>query len=352
MKSSKRTIRFLSLLLAVAMFCGLVACSRKKADETTSAVPVRVYTLNGTTGFGIARLWDLAAQNAFAGETYEISVKTDAATEVIPALITGDVDIAMLSTNAAALACNKTDGGVQILAINTLGCLYLLTNDGSEIRSWNDLHGKTVHVPAQNPAVLFSYLCEQNGLVPGTDLTIDSESYVAPAALKDRFALGATVKGKPGSDEVSIVVLPEPMATLARATANKNGVTVRTAMDLTEEWNKLPGKAGTLVQGCAVVRKAFADAHPEVIVDFLNAYRDSIAYLNESPAEAAQLIAKYEIFANAAVAESAIPKCNVTYLDGDVMKAAMQTYLGILYDVNPSSIGGILPVDGFYYTKK
>ena len=51
----------------------------------------------------------------------------------------------------------------------------------------------------------------------------------------------------------------------------------------------------------------------------------------------------------AAVAKVAIPNCNLTYMDGDEMKAAIQGYLQVLYDANPKSVGGSMPDDGFYY---
>ena len=84
-----------------------------------------------------------------------------------------------------------SEGGVVVLAVNTLGCLYLLTNQNATVTSFEDLRGKTVYVPAQNPTFIFTYLCKQNGLNVGTDITIDSTTYAQPAALKDAVAAGA-----------------------------------------------------------------------------------------------------------------------------------------------------------------
>ncbi len=320
-------IRIFSLLLAILMLSTLLVSCKEEAPET-----INIYTLNGTTGFGIAKL-----MNDNDGK-YTITVKTDAA-EVTAALINGDVDIAALPTNAAANVYNKTQGGVKILAVNTLGCLYLLTKDGTTVTSFADLKGKTVYVPAQNPTFIFTDLCKKNGLVPGTDITIDSTSYAQPANLRDAVAAG----------KVDIAVLPEPMVTIAINSGKQNNVTIKNAMDLTVEWDKV-NAPGSLAQGCVVVRTEFLEKYPEAVKEFLAAYRASVEFVNTNTAEAAQMIEAKGIFQKAAIAEKAIPKCNIKYLDGADMKAAMSTYLTVLHGINPQAVGGALPGDDFYYT--
>lgn len=177
-------------------------------SEAADGTEMRIYTLNGTTGFGMAKLM-ADAKAGTTKENYTFSVKSEAS-EVTAALINGSADIAALPTNAAANVYNKTDGKVTVLAVNTLGCLYLLTNQNATVTSFADLKGKTVCVPAQNPTFIFKYLCEQNGLKVGTDVIIDSTSYAKPADLKDAVAAG----------KVDIAVLPEPMVTIAINAAN------------------------------------------------------------------------------------------------------------------------------------
>ncbi len=355
-------LRILSMLCVLAMLFALAACATNDnsvvADTTTDSAgtdatgpaveddtvrdpaDVKIYTLNGTTGFGMAKLMEDVANGVITTDNYTIEVKTDPATDILPALINGSVDIAALPTNAASTVYNKTSGGVKILAINTLGCLYLVTTDGSSVTSLADLEGKTVYVPAQNPTFLFTHLLQANNLAD--KVTVDSSSYSAPADLKDAVAAGT----------VAIAVLPEPMVTIAKAAATKAGKTVTVALDLSAEWDKIPNEAGTLVQGCVVVRSAFLEEHPETVAEFLTYYKASVEYVNTNTEEAAALIAKHGIFAQEAVAKAAIPKCNIAYMDGEEMKAAMQVYLNILYNVKAASIGGALPADDFYYIGK
>ncbi len=319
--------KFIALLLALV--CALPLFS-SCSDEPEV---IRVWTLNGTTGFGMAKMMDDNNDN----ELYEFAVKSDAS-DVTAALIAGDVDIAALPTNAAANVYNKTNGGVKILAVNTLGCLYVVAKDGVTVNSIEDLRGKTVYAPAQNPTFIFTDICKKNNLTPGTDITIDSASYAKPDALRDALATGA----------VEIAVLPEPMVTIAVSKAKTNNVTLSVALDLSTEWDRV-NTPGSLVQGCVVVRTEFLEEYPEAVEEFLAEYKKSVKYVNENPADAAQKIETAGIFAQAAIAEKAIPKCNVAYLDGADMKAKMEVYLRALMEINPAAIGGELPDADFYY---
>ena len=340
-------IRLLSIVLVAVLLFSMVSCNffNNEKDEEEApkgeATPINIYTLNGTTGFGMAKLMN----DAKAGTTtqkYAFNVKADAS-DVTAAILNGSADIAALPTNAAANLYNKSNGGVVVLAVNTLGCLYLLTNQNATINSFDDLRGKTVYAPAQNPTFIFTYLCRQNGLEIGKDITIDSTTYAQPAALKDAVAAGM----------VDIAVLPEPMVTIAinAAKSTNNGTVITNAMDLTAEWNNVSPE-GSLVQGCVVVRRAFLEANPKAVENFLSEYKTSIEYLSTDLDSASQMIVDNGIFTNAGVAKKALPNCNVCFLDGEAMKTAMETYLGVLYGINANSIGGKLPADDFYYARK
>ena len=341
-------LRIFPLVLTLLMLLTLCACQNGSGNAAVttnptsdqgdpSPVKVNVYSLNGTTGFGMAKLMNDAKSNAFPNIDYQFTVKSDAS-DVTAALINGEADIAALPTNAASNVYNATKGEVVILAVNTRGCLYLLTNGNASVSSFADLRGKTVYVPAQNPTFIFTYLCQQNGLEVGKDIIIDSTSYAAAANLKDAVAAG----------KVDIAVLPEPMVTIATNAAKQNNVTITNAMDLTAEWDKVT-TPGSLVQGCIVARKAFVQNYPETVSAFLTAYEASINYLSTNVEEAAQMIVDNGIFNSAPVAKNAIPKCNICYLDGAEMKAAMEVYLNILYNIKAASVGGKLPAADFYY---
>ena len=344
------TKKLLALLLILAMISALAACGQTQsttADSEASAsaaeipaadepaaydseLPVNIMVLNGTTGFGMANLI-YAAQNGEAALNYNFSVETDTST-ITAALVNGSTDIAALPTNAASALYNKTGGGVQVLALNTRGVLYLVSDGSVEINGFADLEGQTVYVPAQNPTFIFEYLCSQNGLNPGENIIIDN-TYAQPADLNAAVSSG----------EVSLAVLPEPMVTVALSANEK----LSAVLDLTAEWDNV-APAGSLVQGCVVVRTDFAKEHSAELACFLDEYGASVEALSSDIQGSAEKIQETGIFAKAPVAAKAIPNCNVCFITGTDMKAALSTFLDIMYDVAPASVGGAIPGDDFY----
>ncbi len=323
-----RFTKYLILFCAMALFiCALPSC------EKSDSQAVNVYVLNGTTGFGAAKLIDDAANGA-TKLNYNFTVETDAI-NVQSALINGDADIAALPTNAAAALYARTDGEIMIAAVNTLGVLYLMSS-GEKIDSMDELRGKTVYCPAQNPAYIFEAICRGAGLTVGEDIFIDT-AYAAPADLR-----AALVSGK-----VDIAVLPEPMVTIAQG-ANKK-LTVE--LDLTAEWEKIYGE-GSLMQGCVVVRREFAEKYPEKVEKFLEEYQKSIDFTNEYPDKAAACIVSRGVFAGKAeIAKKAIPNCNIKYVDGEEMSVCLDKFFKTLHSVEPKSVGGQIPDADIYYVK-
>ena len=314
----KTKLTALLLILALA-FCALSACAFAEGDA------VRVYTLSGTTGFG------MAGMIADAKPDYAFTVETDPSV-VTAALVSGDCDIAALPTNAAAALYNKTEGKVQVLALNTRGVLYLVTDGSEKIESIADLNGKTVYAPAQNPSFIFAALCGKNGVEPNID-----NSYAQPAELNAAVAAG----------KVSLAVLPEPMVTVAKSQNQELSV----ALDLTAEWDKVM-EPGSLVQGCVVVRREFAEQNPEAVKAFLADYEASVKLLSEDVQAAAEKIEAAGIFNKAAVAAKAIPNCNICFVTGEEMQTQLSAFLQAMLDTAPQSVGGKMPGEDFYCVLK
>lgn len=328
MKNIAKILISLTLIMTFALT--LVACNIPD-DNSGTEMPesINIATLNGTTGFGMAKLM-ADAINSDSALKYNVEVQSDAAV-INAALISGELDIATLPTNAAANLYAKTNGKIKILAVNTLGVLYVVANEeNSNIKTLADLEGKTVYCPAQNPTFIFKGLCEKANV----NVTIDSTTYAQPADLRTAVVAGA----------VEIAVLPEPMVTIAKS-ANKS---LTVALDLTAEWDKV-FPAGSLMQGCVVARTEFIQQYPEAVERFLSDYEASVNYVNTNTEDAANLIVEAGIFEKAPIAKAAIPKCNIKYVDGKDMAEALDVFFETLYGINPKSVGEKLPDSGIYY---
>jgi NitT/TauT family transport system substrate-binding protein len=291
--------------------------------------------MTGPTGIGLVSLMD-KSENGETAQKYDFSLYASAQ-EIIPLLVKGELDIAAIPANLAAIQFNKNDALVQAIAINNLGVLSILEK-GNSITSVADLKGKVIYAPASGkgavPEYALNYILTQNGLDPSKDVTVEWKTEVTEII--------ATLKK---SDE-GIALLPQPAAT--NALNNVEGL--HEAININDAWNAL-GLDSKLVTGVIVVRTAFAQANPEAVVKFLEEYEQSTKFVNENLKDGAKLVAKYKI-ASEAIAIVSIPKCNITFIKGDAMKTVLSAYLKTLFDENPASIGGVLPADSFYYVEK
>ena len=325
----KTTIKLICALIAVLMIIPITLTACSKPDDE---LEIKVYALNGTTALGMAQMKS-NADNDTDEMNYNIEF-FPSADVITGAIITGECAIAALPTNVAAKLYKKSEGKIQLLALNTLGVLYVLDTTGN-VKSLDDLRGKTVYVPGtgSNPEYVTAALLEGAGLKVGTDVIVDGTTYASPDALQAAVIAGTA----------EIAVLPEPKVTVV--TSSADNVTV--ALDLTAEWEKLYGE-NTLVQGCLVVNKAFADEHPAELKKFLKDYKASVDFISAGSDEAIEMIVNAGILPKAGVAKKALPKCNICCITGNDMKDAISVFYQKLYDYDSKSIVA-LPDEGFYY---
>lgn len=352
----KRMKKISAILLAFAMTASMLAgCGSSAADssseeqtqsesqsgaqETESEpVDVNVTALKGPTAMGMVQMMDDADNGKIDSENYQFTIAASI-DEVTPAISQGETDIAAVPANVSSVLYNKLEGGVQVLAINTLGVLYIVEN-GDTVQSVADLRGKTIYASGKGatPEYALNYILQENGIDPASDVTIEwkSEHSECVAAL--------------AQDPSGIAMLPQPFVTTAQA----QNPDLRVALDLTEEWDKIQENAenpSALLTGVVIVRTEFAKEHPEAVSDFMERYKSSVEFVNENVDEAAQLVGNYDIVP-AEVAKKAIPACNIVCITGDEMQEKLSGYLAVLNEQKPEAVGGQLPDDDFYYTQE
>lgn len=315
----KRIVAVITAAVMLFSLAAFAACS-KKQDDTE----IRIAALKGPTGMGMVKLAD--KQN-YPNYTVSIEASPDA---LNPRIISGEVDVAAVPVNLASVLYNKLDGDISVLAVSTLGVLYVV-EAGSEVNSVADLAGKTVYATGQGatPEYILNYLLDKNGVAGSVEVNYVGEH----AALATMLANGSAEIG----------MLPEPNVTSTLA-GNDN---LRIALNLTEEWNKVCSTE--LVQGVVIARKSFVNEHPEAIEQFLREYEKSSTFVNENIDEAAKLIVDAGILGNVEIAKKAIPNCNISFSKGEAMHKAVEGMLTVLFEANPKSIGGKLPDKDFYY---
>lgn len=294
---------------------------------------VRVATLSGPTGIGMSQLFELDEKGE-SGNDYEFSIHGDP-TEIVGKVSNNEIDIASIPTNLAANLYKKTSGKIQVAAVNTLGVLHILDSTG-EIKSVEDLRGKTIYATGEGstPEYALNYVLQQNGLTVGEDVTV---VYKAEHAELATLCI---------SGEAEIALLPEPFVTNVMS---KTDVFTK-VLNVSEEWEKVSNDTA-MAMGCIIVSKEFAENNSEALETFMTEYQNSVSFVNSDPAAAGALVEKHGILPSAAVAEKAIPNCNIVFITGDEMKTAAKAFYDVLFAADPTSIGGAIPEDGIYYVK-
>lgn len=315
------------LLLSLAVLAG---CGEKPAEK----VAVRVGGLKGPTSMGLLFLQEKNA-NGEAGENYEFTMVT-AADELLTMMVKEELDIALVPANVASVLYNKTNGAVTVVDINTLGVLYMVSGDDS-IKAFEDLKGRTIYLTGKGttPDYVLHYIMQGNGLTDA-EVTLEYKSEAAEVA--------AILAEKPDA----IGLLPQPFVTAACAQNDALNI----VMDMNEEWTALQGEDGSrMVTGVTVVRNAFLTENEDAVKVFLQEHKESTENINADPEKGAQLAVSAGIVAKEQIALKAIPKCNITYIDGEEMRQALSGYLNVLFEQDPKSVGGEQPADGFYYVQ-
>ena len=346
--------KILSLLLAFSLALSLAACGGSASSAASSTVvseaassaaaseeeetaaslsvtePLRIAGLKGPTTMGLVNLLSME-QAGTAAMDYDLQLY-GAADEIVPLLIKGELDMAAIPANLAATLYQKTNGGIQAVAVNTLGVLYVV-EQGDTVHSMADLKGRTILSTGKGttPEYVLRYLLTANGLDPDKDVDIQY------------YSEATEVTAQMASTQDAIAVLPQPYVTAAGLKDD----TLRVALDLTAEWDKVADTQ--LITGVTVVRKAYAEEHPDVVAAFLADYAQSVNTANTDLDGTAALCEEQGVVAKAAIAKKALPNCNIVCLTGEELKADVSGYLQVLYDADPAAVGGVLPGEDFYW---
>lgn len=330
--------RITSLLLALSLLLLLGGCgpttssnSTPPAIDKSTMQPIRIGGLTGPTSMGMVHLME-TNETGSSTLPYAFSLAATA-DELVPKLLKGELDMAAIPANLAATLYQNSKGAICVLAVNTLGVLSIVEKGGESVNSIADLKGKTIYATGKGtvPEYVLRYLLTASGLNPDTDVTLEFRS--EPTEIVSLLA----------SKPTGVAMLPQPFVTVAQGKVEG----LRIAVDLTDAWDALNTNS-TLITGVMVARRDFVDTNPEVITQFLNEYKASIQFTQENVTQAASLTEKYGIV-KAAIAEQAIPHCNLNFLAGNEMKEALSAYLEVLYAQNKASVGNALPDDGFYF---
>lgn len=319
--------KILSLVLSLAMLLTLTLTLAGCGEDDG----IKVGYMQGPTGMGMAKLIHDNGGLDNGNEKYSFNKYTDTTSALID-LGKGAADIICLPTNEAANHYNGNYDNLTVLAINTLGSVYVIAKDGTTLNSFADLEGKTIYTCLKGtPRMILEYLLSEAG-VNATILTEHDGNVInTPEDLKNTLV---------SKDGIDIAVAPEPIVTAV--TSNKP---FSVAVNLNDVWNEYSD--AELAMGCVVTTKEFLSKNKKAVDDFLSEYRASIEFVNDAANvdTAADYIVEAGIMQAAGAAKKALNNLrgSIAYLDGADMKSALVGFY--------QAMGIALPNNEFYYEK-
>jgi NitT/TauT family transport system substrate-binding protein len=330
---------FMALMMALTACGGQSAASSEAVSAPAASEPAQsavvsevveddyvanVASMKGPTSIGMAQLMTSGT------EDFNFEMFTEGS-EIVPLVVKGEIDIALVPANLAATLYQKTEGGIQVIGINTLGVLEVVAPAAVEIDSFDDLAGKTIYMTGKGttPESAVRYLTDKYGM---DELTIEFQS--------EATAVVSALKANPEA----IAILPQPFATVAKV--QNEGMELK--LNLTDAWADISDDGSSMVTGVTVARKAFVEEHPARLAQFMEEAAASVEFVNANVEEAAAMVESLDIV-KAAIGKQAIPRCNTVSITGEEMQSQLSGYLDALFAFDPSMVGGQVPDAEFYY---
>lgn len=330
----RRFLQFLSATTGLTLTSHLWGCARQSSSQSQQLDQL-------TIGGSPIMITVLLAYLSERPQLQTLARETDFRLWKTHDQLRADVVSARLQVSATptTLAGNLYQQGVPIQLLNVLvwGVLNLWSTEEA-IASWSDLRGKKILIPFRGglPAQLFFYLAREQGLDPEAELDIQYTTDFAQA-----IQLLLARRG-------NVALLAEPAGTAAEIQGEEQGVPIRLAIELQEEWGKATGKKPRIPQAGTLALSSLIEQHSEV-VEFVQAeLKTATTWAKENPKEAAELGAKY-LGLKPRVLERSLAKTPLEMVAAVEAKQDLEFWFSRLMEQNPKLMGGQLPDAGFYY---
>lgn len=329
----KKILSLLLSLITIFMFgCGNSNIKTKDEIKTEEKISINLGLPKAAPALAVLQMIETNAM----GDDVEINIDYwDSPEQLIAMTQDEEHDMFALPLTVAGKLYNK-GVDIKLTNVNTWGITYFVTSD-ENIKEWSDLKGKTIYVPLKSspPDIVLKYFLNANGINPDEDVTLQYASTSEVAQLL-----------KSGQAEYGVLLEPQVTNCI------KGNDKLRVAFSYDEEWKKVMNdKEKTIPNAGFGVSGEFINSNPQIVKKFEEEYEKALNYLLENP-ETAGKLAENNLGMNKDITADAMSRIGLMYKSAVDSIDDLNDFYKVLYDFDPSTIGGNIPSEDFYYSTK
>ena len=326
MKLKKRMIKILILAICIACLSG---CSSK--ENLKEDVSVKVSMPDGLPSIALSKL---AFKNKNIKDGYNVNYNIEKTPDNLSTTVMkGEADIAVVPSNMAAIAYNKTKN-YEIAGTTGLGSFYLVSND--DIGGFKDLKGKEVVNTGKGltPDITNKFIIKSNGLnEEDINFTyVNSANELVPMIV---------------SKKANTAIVPEPALTALKIKKPE----IKVVKSLNEEYKNITKSDYGYPQATIIVKSDFAKNNKEFVNLFLEGVKESIIFVNSNPDKAGEYCEKIGVGTKKEVINKSIENANLQFIGVEESIKDYKDYYKILSEYDVKSIGGKIPDEKVFYKK-
>ncbi|MCC0646083.1 MULTISPECIES: ABC transporter substrate-binding protein [unclassified Clostridioides] len=329
--------KYIYIILSVALsVIFLVGCSQgqneKPKEEPAVVKEVKVAVPDGLPAVAVAKL---ANENPAIKDGYETMYSIEKTPEAISTrVMKKDVDIAIVPSNMAAIAYNKTSS-YNIVGTVGMGSLYLVSTD--DIKDYSDLIGKEVG-------------CTGKGLTP--DITIRSllsQKDISPADINFNYVNSASeLVPLLAAGKITTGIVPEP----ALSTLMSKNPDIKIIKSLNDSWKEVSGSKDGYPQSTLIIKSDFLRDNKEFVDSFLGQLSNSVDWANKNPEELGKYSENIKISTEPKIIGKALKRANLKYIPVKDMINDYKNYYEKLANFDDKTVGGKVPDEAIYFVEK
>ncbi|MVO71473.1 transporter substrate-binding domain-containing protein [Paeniclostridium sordellii] len=322
----KRMIKILILAICIACLSG---CSSK--ENLKEDVSVKVSMPDGLPSIALSKL---AFKNKNIKDGYNVNYNIEKTPDNLSTTVMkGEADIAVVPSNMAAIAYNKTKN-YEIAGTTGLGSFYLVSND--DIGGFKDLKGKEVVNTGKGltPDITNKFIIKSNGLnEEDINFTyVNSANELVPMIV---------------SKKANTAIVPEPALTALKIKKPE----IKVVKSLNEEYKNITKSDYGYPQATIIVKSDFAKNNKEFVNLFLEGVKESIIFVNSNPDKAGEYCEKIGVGTKKEVINKSIENANLQFIGVEESIKDYKDYYKILSEYDIKSIGGKIPDEKLFYKK-